>query len=271
MEYLPDTERRHPDSMGLGGMSAREVVELMDAQEWRTLAAVRERAGEVVVAAERVAACMAADGRVVILGSGTSGRIAVQEVAELRPTFGIDEGRFIAFVAGGPSAGAAAITRSEDDEQAAPAALEDLAVGPTDVVIGVAASGSTPFVLAGLRAARAAGAWTCAIVNTLEAPALEFADLCIHLATGPEVLTGSTRLQAATAQKLTLNRITVAAMVLDGRVIENHMVDVVVSIAKLQERAVRIVRDLTGLDEGAARRLLIEQDWRVRDALAGVS
>ena len=253
--------------MGLGEMSAREVVDLMDRQESLTLAAVQQRAQEIVAAAERIAACMTAGGRVFMLGSGTSGRIAVQEVSELRPTFGIEEGRFVAFVAGGPSAGPAAITRSEDDERAAPDALKRLGLGSTDVVIGVAASGSTPFVLAGQRVARQVGAWTCAIVNNPDTPAAELADLCIYLATGPELLTGSTRLQAATAQKLTLNRITVAAMVLDGRVIENHMVDVVVSIAKLQHRAVRIVGDLAGLDAARAREQLIIHSWRVRDVL----
>jgi N-acetylmuramic acid 6-phosphate etherase len=271
MDSPPSTEQRHPQSGDLGAMGAAQVVRLMDEQEWRTLAAVRQAAPAIVSAAERVAACIAAGRKVVLLGSGTSGRLAVQEVAELRPTFGVSEWQFLAFIAAGPSAGAAAITRSEDDEQAAPAALVEQGIGSGDVVVGVAASGTTPFVVAGLRAARAAAAWTCGIANNPGTPVLEEAQLGIYLATGPEVLTGSTRLQAATAQKLALNRITTAAMVLNGRVVENHMVDVMVSIAKLERRAMRIVADLADIDENAARTLLESNEWRVREALAAAS
>lgn len=249
-------------------MTAREVVALMDEEEWRTAAAVRRAAAAVVTAADRVANCLQKDGRIVLMGAGTSGRIAIQEAAEMRPTFGVPEGQFLALVAGGPSCGPAAITPSEDDTEAPVAALTKLRIGPSDAVIGVAASGTTPFVLAGLHAARAAGAWTCAIANNPEAPALGIADTAICLETGPEILTGSTRLQAGTAQKLALNRITTAAMVVNGRVVENHMVDLVVSIAKLERRAVRIVCDLRGLDEQSARRLLESNDWSVRHALA---
>jgi N-acetylmuramic acid 6-phosphate etherase len=262
------TEARHPGSTGLGSMTASEVVALMDEQEWRTAVAVRKVASSIATAADRVAGCLQNHGRIVLMGAGTSGRIAIQETAEMRPTFGVPEGQFLALVAGGPSCGPAAITLSEDDTEAPGAALTKLHIGPSDAVIGLAASGTTPFVLAGLGAARAAGAWTCAIANNLGAPVFEFAETAIYLETGPEILTGSTRLQAGTAQKLALNRITTAAMVVDGRVVENHMVDLVVSIAKLEHRAVRIVCDLRGLDEDDARHLLESNGWSVRRALA---
>ncbi|HSZ06880.1 MAG TPA: N-acetylmuramic acid 6-phosphate etherase [Solirubrobacteraceae bacterium] len=262
------TERRHPRSTGLGSMTAREVVALMDDEEWRTAAAVRQAAPCIVTAADRVADCLRHNGRIVLMGAGTSGRIAIQEAAEMRPTFGVPEGQFLALVAGGLSCGSAAITSSEDDTRAPVATLAKMGIGPNDAVIGLAASGTTPFVLAGLRAGRAEGAWTCAIANNADAPVLEIADTAICLDTGAEILTGSTRLQAGTAQKLALNRITTAAMVVNGRVVENHMVDLVVSIAKLERRAVRIVCDLCGLDEHDARRLLESNDWSVRGALA---
>ena len=271
MSELPPTEQRNPRSMGLGALSVADVVALMDDEEQRTLAAVRAAAPAIAAAAERVAACFAAGGRTVLLGSGTSGRIALGEVAEMPPTFGVSAEQFIALGAGGRSLGAAAITTSEDDVDAGPRALRELGVGPSDAVIGVAASGTTPFVIAGVDAARAAGAWTCGIANNPRTPLLERSEHAILLATGPEVLSGSTRLQAGTAQKLALNRITTAAMVGCGRVVENHMVDVVVTIDKLRDRAVRIVSDLAELTSEGARALLERHGWSVRDALTAAS
>jgi N-acetylmuramic acid 6-phosphate etherase len=271
MSDRPATEQRNPRSMCLGSLEPAGVVALMDDEEQRTLAAVRAAAPAIARAAEQVAACFAGGGRTVLLGSGTSGRIALGEVAELPPTFGVGAERFLALGAGGRSLGPFAITTSEDDIDAAPAKLAELGIGPGDAVIGIAASGTTPFVLAGIDAANRAGAWSCAIANNTRTPLLEHADLAILLDTGPEVLCGSTRLQAGTAQKLALNRITTAAMVRCGRIVENHMVDVVVTIDKLRERAVRIVSDLTGITPERARTLLERADWSVRDALAAQS
>jgi N-acetylmuramic acid 6-phosphate etherase len=265
---LPDTERRHPRSAGLGAMSAAEVVALMDEEEPRTLDAVRAAAPAIARAAEAVAAAFLGGGTVVLLGSGTSGRLAVGEVAELGPTFGVPDGRFAALVAGGADSGPAAIAESEDDVRAIAAALGRHGVGVGDVVIGLAASGTTPFVLAGVRAAGGAGATTGGIASTAGTALLAAVDVPIHLATGPELLTGSTRLKAGTAQKLALNRITTAAMVLAGRVAGNHMVDVVASVSKLEGRAARIVADLAGVPAADARALLAAHGWRVRDALA---
>jgi N-acetylmuramic acid 6-phosphate etherase len=150
---------------------------------------------------------------------------------------------------------------------AAPDALHAMRIGPGDAVIGLAASGTTPFVRAGVQAAARARAWTCGIAHNPGAPLLHDGELGILLDTGPEVLTGSTRLKAGTAQKLALNRITTAAMVLAGRVAGNHMIDLTGSTQKLQARAVRIVMDLGGLDESHARERLEAADWSVRAAL----
>jgi N-acetylmuramic acid 6-phosphate etherase len=171
--------------------------------------------------------------------------------------------------AGGPLMGPTAITRSEDDEQAAPEALRALRIGSGDAVIGLAASGTTPFVRAGVRAAADAGAWTCGIAHNPGAPLLADGELGILLDTGPEVLTGSTRLKAGTAQKLALNRITTAAMVLAGRVADNHMIELTGSNAKLRARAIRIVMDLAALDRAEATRRLEAAEWSVRAALPG--
>lgn len=262
---LPATERVHPASRELGSLDPLGVIELMDAAEPVTLAAVARARSQISAAAERIGQVVDAGGRVAMLGAGTSGRIVAGEVSELAPTFGDVGERFEALVAGGGLA--ASIAVSEDDEEAPARRIAELSLGPGDAVVGVAASGTTPFVLAGIRAARVAGAWTCGIANNAPAALLDEADLGVHLATGPEILTGSTRLQAATAQKLALNRITTAAMVSTGRVSRNQMVDMRVSVEKLKARAIRIVADLAAVTESEAEARLARSDWVIRRAL----
>jgi N-acetylmuramic acid 6-phosphate etherase len=266
-ESLPPTEQRNPASAGLGELSAADVIALMNSEEHRVLTAVEQAAPLLAQAAERVATVFTGGGRIVFVGSGTGGRIALQEVAELPPTFGVPADSFVVMAAGGPLMGPTAITRTEDDEQAAPEALSKLRIAPGDAVIGLAASGTTPFVRAGVRAAASAGAWTCGIAHNPGAPLLADGELGILLDTGPEVLTGSTRLKAGTAQKLALNRITTASMVLAGRIVGNYMIDLTGSNTKLRARAIRIVMDLAELDEPEATRRLEAAAWSVRAAL----
>lgn len=266
-DSLPRTEQRNPASRGLGELPAAGVIALMNSEEHRVLNAVEQATPLLAQAAERVAAVFAGGGRTVFAGSGTSGRIALQEAAELPPTFGVPQDSFLVIAAGGPLMGPSAITQTEDDEQAAPQALSTLRIGPGDAVIGLAASGTTPFVRAGVRAAAGAGAWTCGIAHNPGAPLLTDGALGILLDTGPEMLTGSTRLKAGTAQKLALNRITTAAMVLAGRVADNLMIDLTGSNAKLRARAIRIVMDLAEVGEPEAIRCLESAGWSVRAAL----
>jgi N-acetylmuramic acid 6-phosphate etherase len=264
---LPRTEQRNPRSRGLGELPAADVIALMNQEEHEVLAAIEQATPLLARAAERVAEVFAAGGRTVFLGAGTSGRIALQEAAELPPTFGVPAESFTVMAAGGAVMGPTAITPDEDDVLAAPDALGAMRIGPGDAVIGLAASGTTPFVRAGLQAAARARAWTCGIAHNPGAPLLGDGELGILLDTGPEVLTGSTRLKAGTAQKLALNRITTAAMVLAGRVAGNHMIDLTGSTQKLRARAVRIVMDLGGLDEVHASQRLEAAGWSVRAAL----
>jgi len=264
---LPRTEQRNPVSRGLGELPAAEVIAVMNKEEHQVLAAVEKATPLLARAAEQVAAVFVVGGRTVFLGAGTSGRLALQEAAELPPTFGVPQESFTVIAAGGALMGPTAITRNEDDVLAAPNALSAMRIGAGDAVIGLAASGTTPFVRAGLQAAVRAGAWTCGIAHNPGAPLLRDGELGILLDTGPEVLTGSTRLKAGTAQKLALNRITTAAMVLAGRVADNHMIDLTGSNQKLQARAIRIVMDLSGLDEFHARQRLEAAHWSVRAAL----
>ena len=263
----PSTEQRNPASSDLWRLDAQAIVDLMNREEHRALAAVEAAAPALAEVARRVSAAFAGGGRTVFIGAGTSGRLAAQEIAELPPTFGIQGESFAVLSTGSPEAGPSAVARTEDDVDAVGQALADLRIGAKDVVIGLAASGSTPFVRAGLQAAAKSGAWTCALANNPGAPIFADAALGVLLDTGPEVLTGSTRLKAGTAQKLALNRITTAAMVLAGRVMENHMIDLKGTNAKFRHRSIRIVSDLAQLTAAEAEQALEAAGWSVRRAV----
>ena len=266
-EKLPPTEQRNPASSHFGELSAREVVTLMNREERRVLTALESAEAELAAIAEQIAARMSVGGRVFLLGAGTSGRLAAQEVAELPPTFGVDPALFRAITPGDQPVQAERTAPNEDDTEAAPLALALAGVNADDIAIGVSASGTAPFVLTGVAAAATLGAWTCGIANNPGTPLLDLPDLGVLLDTGPEVLTGSTRLKAGTAQKLALNRITTAAMVLSGRVMSNHMVELVGSNRKLRARAARILIDLSGCTFEEACRSLEASGWSVRTAL----
>lgn len=261
------TETRNPRSFGLDKMSAQEIVRLMNEEEMTVMRALQSAEAAIALAAEKAGEAYQRGGRVIYVGAGTSGRIASMDAAEMPPTFGIPGDRFVALHAGGNAAMGQAVEDAEDDPHAAIADLNALDANRSDVVIGIAASGRTPYVLGAIRHARAKGIWTCAVVNNRQSPLVDEADHAVVLETGPEVLTGSTRLKAGTAQKLVLNRISTIAMVLNGKVIENLMVDVKAKNHKLKERCVRIVRDLTNLTEDEAREQLESQAWNVRQVL----
>jgi N-acetylmuramic acid 6-phosphate etherase len=265
------TERRNPRSYGLDRMSALEIVRLMDEEEHQTLHALERVEAEVAQVASRVSRAFLDGGRVIYVGAGTSGRIATMDAAEMPPTFGVETGRFLTLIAGGDAAGRNAIEGAEDDIGTAIDAINDMRLTKQDVVIGLAASGTTPFVVTSVSHASQKGVWTCGIANNPDTPLLVQADLGIYLDTGPEVLTGSTRLKAGTSQKLVLNRISTAAMVLSGKVIQNLMVDVKPKNAKLRERCSRIVCELTNLTRDEATKVLEENHWSIRAALAAVA
>ncbi len=264
------TESRNPRSFSLDRMTALEMVRLMDEEEAAVLRAIKAVESEIAQTAEKAAEAFQTGGRIIYVGAGTSGRIAQMDAAEMAPTFGLEAGRFVALHAGGNAAVTVAVEDAEDDEHAAIQELNDLEVSKRDIVIGITASGRTPYVRSAVRHARQKGVWTCGIANNRGAPLLELAELGIFLDTGPEVLTGSTRLKAGTAQKMVLNRISTIAMVLSGKVIENLMVDVKAKNQKLKERCVRIVRELTTVSESEAWELLEARDWNVREVLEGL-
>ena len=229
--------------------TAARVHLLIDAQ-LAAVDAVHDARAAIVRAVDAVVEALQAGGRVVGLGAGTSGRLAVLDASELPPTFGFDPARWKARIAGGDAALRAAIEGAEDDEDAGSHALDDLE--PGDVGIGVSASGGAPYVCAALRAARARGIRTIAIVNARESELAAVAEIAIEAITGAEPIAGSTRMRAGTAQKIVLNTISTAAMIDLGKTYRNRMVDVVPSNAKLRARAERLVRDIGGDVDAAA-------------------
>lgn len=264
------TEARNPRSYGLDKMSAQQIVRLMNEEEAIVLRVLHGAEESIAVAIEQASEAYLRGGRVIYLGAGTSGRIAMADAAEMPPTFGLDPECFVALIAGGNASGSIAVEDAEDDPHAAIEGLNNLRANRKDIVIGLAASGATPYVVGGVRHARQKGIWTCGIANNRNTPLFEVADHSILLDTGPEVLTGSTRLKAGSAQKMTLNRISTGAMVLAGKVIENLMVDVKAKNAKLKERCVRIVKELAPVTHDEAWELLEGHEWNIRAVLNAI-
>jgi N-acetylmuramic acid 6-phosphate etherase len=264
------TEAVHPESAHLDEMPAEKVVALVLAEEARAARAAAARAPLIGRAAEIVAGKLAAGGRLVYVGAGTSGRLGTLDAVECVPTFGIPPSRVVPIIAGGPSALTRSVEGAEDSARDADQRLRRVAVGPTDAVCCIAASGVTPFVLAALEYARFRRAATifvtCGRVPERE-PGDALADVVIALDTGPEVIAGSTRLKAGTATKMVLNAISTTAFVLLGKTYAGLMVDVRPTNAKLWARAVRIVRALTELPEPAARKLIEKAGGRAKVAL----
>lgn len=261
------TEQRLAESMNLDTMDLVDAVALMNQQDQLAVLAVATQREPIARAAERAAASFRAGGRLIYVGAGTSGRLGALDAAECPPTFRTDPAMVLGLLAGGPEAMFQAKEGVEDRPEAGAAAMEEARVGPADLVLGIAAGGTTPFVQGALVRARSLGAGTvfltCAEPFAGEAPV----DIVIRPLTGPEVLTGSTRLKAATATKIILNTITTLAMVQLGKVYENLMVDLKASNDKLRDRAARIVITLTGLSRVQAMELLQQADGQVKTAI----
>ncbi|HYU04767.1 MAG TPA: N-acetylmuramic acid 6-phosphate etherase [Jatrophihabitantaceae bacterium] len=247
----------------LDELPPEQVVALLLDAERRVVPAVRDATEQIVHAAELIANRMRDGGRLIFAGAGTSGRIALTEAAELPGTFGLPDGQVVVRVAGGP----AGTDWDEDDTAQASTHLAELALVPGDVLVAVAASGSTPYTLGLAEAATTLGVDVVAVVNTGGSPLARLAKVAIEVVVGAEVLRGSTRLSAGSAQKLALNALTTTAMNLMGRVHGDVMVDVVAANTKLRGRAVGIVAEIAGCPDDAARAGLVACDWNARAAV----
>lgn len=261
------TEQPHPDHAGLDRYDTPALVAALVADQALAAAAVQAAAGSIAQAVDAAAPRLRAGGRIVYVGAGTSGRLGVLDSVELHPTFSWPRDRSPALLAGGESAMFVAVEGAEDDRAQGGADL--LALGPTanDVVLLLAASGATPYALGAAEAARAAGALTVGIVNNPGAPLAAATDIGVVLDTGPEVISGSTRLKAGTAQKIALNTFSSSVMVRLNKVYGNLMVDVRATNAKLVRRALALTVRASGASEDAARQALAECGSSVKVAI----
>lgn len=247
------TETRNPRTVALDAMSVTELLGVMNEEDRRVAAAVGEAIPQIAQAVDLVAAAFAEGGRLIYLGAGTSGRLGVLDAVECPPTFGTPPEQVVGLIAGGDRAFVKAVEGAEDSPDLAATELDGIGLSSRDVVVGIAASGRTPYVIGGLDHARAAGAATVSVACNRGAVVSGHADVAIEVDNGPEVLTGSTRLKAGTSQKLILNMISTASMVQVGKVYGNLMVDVMPTNEKLVARSQRIIAEATGCDEATAR------------------
>lgn len=255
---MATTESASPRYAEIDEWSTADLVEGILEGQFAAIAAVQAAREPIARAIDAIAERLGAGGRLIYMGAGTSGRVAAQDGAELPPTFNWPYERAITLMAGGPEALIRAVENAEDGRTAASDALDEAGVTRNDVVIGLAASGSTPFVIAGLTHARGKGALTVGIINNPGGEVGRVAEIEIVLDTGAEFLAGSTRMKAGTAQKAALNAISTAVMIRLGYVYRGKMVEMVLSNAKLRERAALMVADLTGADVEVARKTLAE-------------
>ncbi|HEX5594896.1 MAG TPA: N-acetylmuramic acid 6-phosphate etherase [Micromonosporaceae bacterium] len=263
------TERRNPNSADLDLLSTEDVLRVINESDLGVPVAVTAVLDRLVVAVELAVAALRGGNRVHYFGAGTSGRLGVLDAAELPPTFNSPREWFCPHIAGGPEAIWHAVEDAEDDMDGGVAEAA-ACVRAGDLVVGLAASGRTPYVLGALRAARSAGAGTVLVCANPNAAAADAVDVFIGVDTGPEVITGSTRMKAATAQKLVLNAFSTAVMVRLGRVYSNFMIDVVATNAKLRGRVISILMEATGSPEEASRRALNDAGGDLKTALVAL-
>lgn len=262
------TEQRNPNSTALDLKSTREIVRLFNEEDRNAVAAVEAEADAIAQTVEIIVAAFQRGGRLFYIGAGTSGRLGVLDASECPPTFSTDPGLVQGIIAGGDVALRSAVEGEEDKPERGAAAIRERQLTPRDVLIGIASSGRTPYVIGALKEARAIGVTTiclCCVPPPDELKA--FVDHFITPIVGPEILTGSTRLKAGTATKLVLNMLTTIAMVKIGKTYDNLMVDVHASNTKLIDRSIRIVRDVTGVNAALAETTLAQADGKAKVAI----
>ena len=264
---LLTTESRNKDSMQIDTAEAVDILRIMNEQDQLVALAVKEVIPEIEAAVQFVFESFKKGGRLIYLGAGTSGRLGVLDAVECPPTFSTDPEMVQGLMAGGEGAFLKAVEGAEDNPELGVNDLKNLELTKNDTVIGIAASGRTPYVIGALRYARSLGAKTVALSCNKNAAISKEADQAIEVIVGPEVLTGSTRLKSGTAHKMILNMISTSSMILIGKAYENLMVDVKVSNLKLKERAIGIIRKITGVSYEVALETLEKADLQVKTAI----
>ncbi|MFN8442723.1 MAG: N-acetylmuramic acid 6-phosphate etherase [Caldilineaceae bacterium] len=264
---LSITETRNPASSKIDQLATLEMVKLINSEDAKVAVAVGAEAHSIATAIDAIVERMRRGGRLFYFGAGTSGRLGVLDASECPPTYSVSTDIVIGRIAGGDFALRNSVEGAEDDESAGRAEVEQFALDATDSVIGIAASGSTPYVLGAMRAARERRALVIAVACNRPCPMESAADIAILPLVGPEVVTGSTRMKAGTAQKLVLNTLSTGVMIRLGKTYGNLMVDVQAKNTKLRRRAIRIVEQACNLDEETANTLLHQCDGEVKTAI----
>ena len=261
------TEMRNPKTKHIDKASTKEILSIINEENMNSVKAIEAALPEIEKACDIATKSIAEGGRIFYVGAGTSGRLAVTDASECPPTFGVDYETVIAVIAGGPSA---VFKAAENVEDSAELGEKDLLVHnltAKDMVVGISASGNAAYVVAALRAAKNIGCKTVALSCNDECKIAETADITIFTDTGPEVVTGSTRMKAGNAQKMVLNMISTCAMIKTGKVYENLMINLKPTNIKLRKRMIGIVCDILGTDEDTSEKLLQENDWNIREAV----
>ena len=261
------TEQRNPNSMHVDSLSALEIVQLMNKEDKQVPLAIEKCLPQIAQAVERIVAAFQQGGRLVYIGAGTSGRLGVLDASECPPTFGVSPEMVKGIIAGGERALRHPIEGAEDSKTQAVVDLQTIQFSSKDVLVGIAASGRTPYVIGALEYAKSLGSATVSIASNPNSAMANIVDIAIDTVVGPEVLTGSSRLKSGTAQKLVLNMLTTASMILMGKCYQNLMVDVQASNEKLKARAIRIVMQATDCDKALAEETLKQADQNAKLAI----
>ena len=261
------TEQRNPNSMQVDSLSALEIVQLMNEEDKQVPLAIEKCLPQIAQAVECIVAAFQQGGRLVYIGAGTSGRLGVLDASECPPTFGVSPEMVKGIIAGGERALRHPIEGAEDSKAQAVVDLQTIHFSSKDVLVGIAASGRTPYVIGALEYAKSLGSVTVSIASNPNSAMANIVDIAIDTVVGPEVLTGSSRLKSGTAQKLVLNMLTTASMILMGKCYQNLMVDVQASNEKLKARAIRIVMQATDCDKALAEETLKQADQNAKLAI----
>ena len=261
------TEQRNPNSMHVDSLSALEIVQLMNQEDKQVPLAIEKCLPQIAQAIECIVAAFQQGGRLVYIGAGTSGRLGVLDASECPPTFGVSPEMVKGIIAGGERALRHPIEGAEDSKTHAVVDLQTIQFSSKDVLVGIAASGRTPYVIGALEYAKSLGSVTVSIASNPNSAMANIVDIAIDTVVGPEVLTGSSRLKSGTAQKLVLNMLTTASMILMGKCYQNLMVDVQASNEKLKARAIHIVMQATDCDKALAEETLKLADQNAKLAI----
>ncbi len=261
------TEGRNPNTMAIDTASAEEIVRLINNEDKTVAYAVEKALPQIAKAVEAASAALSVGGRLIYVGAGTSGRLGILDASECRPTYGVDDNTVVGLMAGGKEAMFAAKEGAEDSLTLCEEDLKAIDFTAKDVLVGIAASGRTPYCIGGMNYAKSIGATTVSVCCSKDSAMSKIADIPIEAVTGPESVTGSTRMKAGTAQKMILNMLSTASMILQGKVYSNLMVDVQTSNEKLVIRARNIFMQATGSDEETAIKRLAQTGNKVKLAI----